>query len=387
MQSITLVTLILRALERARTQAIFDRDPYESRRTALKGEMLLKALIVSSLLKSPTQRGLVETVGNSPELQSALGGEIKRNTLSNALQQRDPEQMIEAWALVLKYYQPQIARTGKKFARLAAVDASLIKLSLAAFAWAAYREKSGAAKMTVLLQWGKQIPAQLVFTNGKVADVRAAQNLVWAAHWTYLFDRGYFGFDFLTGVLEAGAHFVIRFKDGVDYQIVKRAPVPKTPKKAGFRVTSDWLVRLPGWDSELPLRLVSYQLPGRRLIRVLTDRFDLTAVSIAQLYKERWTIENWWKWIKKLYKVKQPLGRSEDALQTQLIATFVTDLLLRAFHSSSSFAKSLYQFVIDCQEFCLAPIVSLNAAKALRRALEKVAQLLEVDIQATQPVT
>jgi len=98
-------------------------------------------------------------------------------------------------------------------------------------------------------------------------------------------------------------------------------------------------------------------------------------------------IENWWKWIKKLYKVKQPLGRSEDALQVQLIATFVTDLLLRAFHSSSGFAKSLYQFVIDCQEFCLAPIASLNAAKVLRQALEKIAQLLGVELHATQPVT
>ncbi|MGE0130066.1 MAG: IS4 family transposase [Blastocatellales bacterium] len=321
MQSITLITLILRALERAHTQPVFDRDPYESRRTALKGEMLLKALIVSSLLKSPTQRGLLETVDNSPELQTALGGSLKRNTLSNALQQRDPAQMVEAWSLVLEHYQPQIARTGKKFARIAAVDASLIKLSLAAFSWAAYREKSGAAKMSVLLQWGKQIPSQLVFTNGKVADVRAAQKLVWAAHWTYLFDRGYFGFAFLTRVLEAGAHFVIRFKDGVDYQIVERAPVPKTPKKAGFRVTSDWLIRLPGWDPELQLRMVSYQLPDRRLIRVLTDRFDLSAASIARLYKERWTIEVYHKSLKQNASLeKSPIRTETNHLFASLCA-------------------------------------------------------------------
>src|SRR5262249_3373272 len=163
----------------------------------------------SSLLKSPTQRGLIETVGNRPELQRALGGEIKRNTLSNALQQRDPEQMIEAWALVLQDDHPQIARVGKQFARLADVDASLIKRSLACFAWAADREQRGAAQIAVLREWGNQTPAQLVFTHGQVADVRAAQNLVWAAHGTSLFDRGYFGFGFLTRVLEAGAHFVI----------------------------------------------------------------------------------------------------------------------------------------------------------------------------------
>ena len=387
MQSTTLITLILRAVERARTQLVFDRDPYESRRTALTGEMLLKALVVSALLKSATQSGLIAALANSPELHTAVGGELKRNTLSNALQQRDPAQMIEAWALVLESYQPQIARLGKRFARVAAVDASLIKLSLQAFAWAAYREKRGAAKMTVLLQWGQRIPTQLVFTTGKVADLRAAQQLNWAAHWTYLFDRGYFGFDFLTRVLEADAHFVLRFKAGVEYRILERAAVPEAPIGAGFRLKSDWLVRLPGWDADLPLRLVSYRLPDGKLIRVLTDRFDLSAVSIAQLYKARWTIENWWKWIKRLYKVKQPLGRSAEALQVQLIATFVTDLLLRAFHHSSGLTKSLYQFVVECQEFCLVPIALLDATKALRQALEKIAQLLEVRLQATQPVT
>jgi IS4 transposase len=99
---------------------------------------------------------------------------------------------------------------------------------------------------------------------------------------------------------------------------------------AGFRLTSDWTIRLPGWEGVL-LRLVSYQLPDGKLIRVLTDRFDLSARSRAQLYKERWTIENWWKWVKQMFKIKHPLGESENALPVQIVSAFVTDLLLRAF--------------------------------------------------------
>jgi len=92
-------------------------------------------------------------VDESQDAQAALGGTLKLNTLSNALQQRDLEQMIEAWMMLLAQFAPHLERLGKKFARIAAVDASLIKLSLAAFDWAQYRAKTGAAKITCVFDW------------------------------------------------------------------------------------------------------------------------------------------------------------------------------------------------------------------------------------------
>ena len=151
---------------------------------------------------------------------------------------------------------------GKKFARIAAVDASLIKLSLQAFDWATYRRQTGAAKITCVLDWMRGVPQQFVFTaSGKVHDLQATIALHWCAGWTYLFDRGYFSFDLLTTLLEASAHFVMRCKLGVDYLVVKRYPVLEVKLPAGIQqITSDWLVKLPGWDSEALLRLVSYKL-------------------------------------------------------------------------------------------------------------------------------
>jgi hypothetical protein len=128
-----------------------------------------------------------------------------------------------------------------------------------------------------------------VVTTGKVHDLKSAATLQGVRHWTYIFDCAYLGFDCLSTLLEAGAHFVVRFKAGVGYRILERFAVPHAPATAGFRLTSDWTIRLPGWEGVL-LRLVSYRLPDGKLIRVLTDRFDLNAVSVAQLYKERWTI-------------------------------------------------------------------------------------------------
>jgi hypothetical protein len=374
-ESITVITLLLCALDRIDLQAIFDRDPYESRRRALPGARLVKVLVVYQMIHTAKLRGLIRTLTEHPGLQKALGGTVALNTLSNGLAQRDVGQMVEAWMAVVQTYGPWLERLGRKFARMAVVDASLIKLSLLAYSWAEYRKRSGAAKMHAVLEWARGIPQQLVVTTGKVPDLKGAATLQWARHWTYIFDRGYLGFAFLNTLLDAGAHFVVRFKDGVGYRILERFAVPHAPATAGFRLTSDWSIRLPGWEGVF-LRLVSYPLPDGKLIRVLTDRFDLSALSVAQLYKERWTIENWWKWVKQMFKIKRPLGESENALPVQIVSAFVTDLLLRAFKHSSGFTSSLYEFVSNCQEFSLVPLKELTNG-ALRRALETILKLFD----------
>ena len=383
-ESITVITLLLSALDRIDLQAVFDRDPYESRRRALPGARLVKVLVLYQMIHTVKLRGLIRTLTEHPGLQKALGGTVALNTLSNGLAQRDVGQMVEAWMAVVQTYGPWLERLGRKFARIAVVDASLIKLSLLAYSWAQYRKRSGAAKMHAVLEWARGIPQQLVVTTGKVHDLKGAATLQWARHWTYIFDRGYLGFAFLSALLDAGAHFVVRFKEGVGYRILERFAVPPAPATAGFRLTSDWTIRLPGWEGVL-LRLVSYPLPDGKLIRVLTDRFDLSALSVAQLYKERWTIENWWKWVKQMFKIKRPLGESENALPVQIVSAFVTDLLLRAFKHSSGFTSSLYEFVSNCQEFSLVPLKEL-ANNALRRALETIFRLFDDTKGAKSPL-
>jgi hypothetical protein len=351
-------------------QAIFDADPYESRRDALKGAKLLWVLVAYQMLKSRVMRGLVRAVDQHTSLQTAVGGPVALNTLSNALAHYPVELMVQAWMLVLHTYGAWIERLGKKFARIAVIDASLIKLSLAAYSWAEYRKHSGAAKMHAVLDWARGIPEQLVLTPGKVHDAHRRAEMVWTAGWTYVQDRGYVCFRRLAQMLVAGAHFVVRLKRGMRWTIIERRPVPGEPQPSGIRLRSDWTVRLTGWP-EVLLRIVSYQLPDGRLVRVLTDRFDLSALSIAQLYKERWKIENWWKWIKSMLKIKEPLGRSENALQIQIVAAFVTDLLLRAFKHQGGFTGSLYEFVTCCQEMSLVPLTQLTDG-LFRRALQAI---------------
>src|ERR687887_173073 len=212
-------------------------------------------------------RGLIRTITEHAGLQAALGGTVALNPLSNSMAQRDVGQMVEAWMRVLQTYGPWLKRMGRKFARIAVVDASLIKLSLLAYSWAEYRKQRGAAKIHAVLEWARGIPQQRVVTTGKGHDLNGAARLHWARYWTYIFDRAYLGFDFLSTLREAGAHFVVRFKEGVGYCILERFAVPQAPATASFRLTSDWTIRLPGWEGVL-LRLVSYRLPDGKLIRV-----------------------------------------------------------------------------------------------------------------------
>jgi hypothetical protein len=145
---------------------------------------------------------------------------------------------------------------------------------------------------------------------------------------------------------------------------------------AGIRaIKSDQTVSLPGWAGDVILRLVVYQLTDGKIIRVLTSRHDLSALSIAMLYKERWSIERW-RWLKRIYKVKEPLGESENALPLQIVAAFVTDLVLRAFKHCGGFKGTLYDFVKTCREIALIPISGVIGR--MRQALMATAVSLEL---------
>lgn len=143
----------------------------------------------------------------------------------------------------------------------------------------------------------------------------------------------------------------------------------------------DARVKLPGWGTQTLFRLVLYQLTEGKVISVLTTRHDLCALSVVRLYKERWTIENWWPWITRLYHIKEPLGRGENALPLQIVAAFVRDLLLRVFKHAGGFKGTLYAFIRTAREIALAPLTQLT--RAWRAALAEVAKLLK----ATQAIT
>ena len=193
-----------------------------------------------------------------------------------------------------------------------AFDATTIDLCLALFPWARFRRTKAAVKLHALLDLRGPLPTVVVITDGKAADVTLLDALAFEPGAFYILDRGYTDFARLYRLTEALAFFVIRGKRGFDYVRRVSRPVDKT---TGLR--SDQTIVLCGLKTAtlypVPLRRITYVDPDtQRRFVFLTNNFALPALQIAQLYKCRWQVELFFKWIKQHLRIKAFYGTSRE---------------------------------------------------------------------------
>ena len=264
-----------------------------------------------------------------------IRGTVSRNTLAHANEVRD-------WRIYADFAQILIhrARTlyrdddfGVELAQTVyALDATTIDLCLSLFPWARFRRQKGAIKLHTLLDLRGPIPAFIEITDGKVHDVRILDLLVPDPGAFYVMDRGYLDFARLHALHQAQAFFVIRAKCNLQARRLYSHPIDKT---TGLQC--DQTVLLTGLltaqyypDKLRRVRYFDAQLHKRLVF--LTNQFDLPALTIAQLYKSRWQVELFFRWIKQHLRIKAFYGTSENAVKTQIwiaIATYVLIAIIR----------------------------------------------------------
>ena len=246
---------------------------------------------------------------------------VAHSTLADANRERD-------WRIYADLAQSLISRArrlyddepiGVELAQTVyALDSTTIDLCLSLFPWARFRSTKAAIKLHTLLDLRGPIPTMIAISDGKQADVRVLDELVPEPGAFYVMDRGYVDFQRLFGFELAGAFFVTRTKAGVRLNRLESRAVDKS---TGVR--SDHVVWLstPQSATHYPdrLRRVSYRDPesGKALV-FLTNNFDLPALTIAQLYKCRWQVELFFKWIKQNLRIKHFFGTSDNAVKTQV---------------------------------------------------------------------
>jgi hypothetical protein len=264
-----------------------------------------------------------------------IRGKISRATLADANEHRD-------WRIYADLAQILIAKARRLYAEddfgLAlknttyAFDSTTIDLCLSLFPWARFRKKKAAVKLHTLIDLRGPIPCFIHVTDGKVHDVNALDWLMIEPGAIYLLDRAYVDFERLYALGRSLAFFVTRAKKNLAFRCQVSHPVKKS---TGLR--SDQTIVLTGplvsKDYPDPLRRVSYVDPEtkKRLI-FLTNNFDLPALTIAQLYKCRWQVELFFKWIKQYLRIKAFYGTSENAVKTQIwiaIAVYVLIAILK----------------------------------------------------------
>jgi len=270
---------------------------------------------------------------------------VARNTLAHANEVRD-------WRIAADFAQGLITEARRLYATepfgveldqtVYAFDATTIDLCLALFPWATFRKRKGAVKLHTLLDLRGNIPAGCFVTPASVHDVNLLDRLVIEAGAFYVFDRAYLDFARLYRLHQAQGFFVTRAKRNFRFRYLDSQPVDRATG-----VASDQRIRLFGFYSKQSyperLRRIRYfDAEHRRWLVFLTNNFTLPALTIAQLYKCRWQVELFFKWLKQHLRIKAFYGTSENAVKTQLWIAIAVYVLVAIVKKRLHLEASLY---------------------------------------------
>jgi hypothetical protein len=312
-------------------------------------------------------------------------GKVARSTLADANESHD-------WRIFADFAQVLIAIARPLYARdpigvdleqsLYALDSTTIDLCLSLFPWAKFRRHKAAVKMHTLLDLHGNIPTFIRVTSGDVHDVNLLDEILPEAGAFYVMDRAYIDFQRLFVFTLSSAFFVVRTKSNVLLQRRYSHPVDKS---TGVR--SDQTVILTSFESASvypdALRRVSYfDAETNKRLKFLTNNFVLPAVAIAQIYKCRWQVELFFKWIKQHLRIKAFYGTSENAVKTQIWIAVSVYVLVAIIRKRLRLEASLYQTlqILSVTLFEKTPILwALQAFDMEADFAENVNQLILFD--------
>jgi hypothetical protein len=275
-------------------------------------------------------------------------GRVARTNLADANEAHDWRIFADFAQVLIGIARPLYARDpiGVDLAQsLYALDSTTIDLCLSLFPWAKFRKHKAAVKMHTLLDLHGNIPTFIRITSGKVHDVNILDEILPEPGAFYVMDRGYVDFERLYVFTLSAAFFVVRTKSNVLIQRRYSHPVDKT---TGVR--SDHTVILTAINSVRaypdPLRRVSYlDVKTRKRFKFLTNNFTLPALTIALIYKSRWQVELFFRWIKQHLRLKAFYGNSENTVKTQIWIAVSVYVLVAIVRKRLALGPSLYQIL------------------------------------------
>jgi IS4 transposase len=274
-----------------------------------------------------------------------IRGKVSRNTLAHANQNRD-------WRIYADFAQVLIAKARKLYASdsfgielnqaVYALDSTTIDLCLALFPWAEFRKRKGAVKLHTLLDLHGNIPSVIIITTGKIHDVNILDELSIETGAIYIIDRGYLDFARLYKIHQTSAFFVTRAKTNFSRKRLYSLPVDKSSG-----IQCDQIVVLSGHyarkDYPEKLRRIRYfDSKNNKTLVFLTNNFILSAITIADLYRSRWQVELFFKWIKQHLRIKAFYGTTENAVKTQIWIAISIYVLVAIVKKTLKLDQSLY---------------------------------------------
>jgi putative transposase len=288
----------------------------------------LVAMLYAQLSGKKSLRDLVFSLDRHRQKLYHLGlNPVKRSSLADANKQRPALIFSETYFKLLHRLETELGRRPGSH-RIKIMDATYVPVCDSLFPWADFMPGKSAVKLHFLLDADAGTPQELQVTSGQVHELEVARKLSFAPGDLLLLDRGYVDFAWLYSLHQQGVGFVTRLPRNVRYQVVQKNHVP-----ADAAVLADQTIRLTTARSRgrypETLRLVQYRDPesGKEYV-FLTNLPDLPALAVADLYRQRWQIETFFRWIKQNLKIKTFYGTSENGVLIQIWTALIAYLLL-----------------------------------------------------------
>lgn len=294
-----------------------------------------------------------------------MGNGTSKANLAKANEKRD-YRIYESFALILvadvqKFAIPEISFDLSIDAPVYAIDATVIDLCLNVFWWGKFRKHKAAVKLHTILDVKTNIPTFIYITSGAVHEVNSLDHLPVEAGSYYIMDKAYIDFKRLYRMHKAGAFFILRAKENFTFIRIASRPVDKSTG-----VKCDQTVRLKNYTVSLAypevIRRVKYYDKELEMEFVfITNNFEISAIDVACLYKYRWTIELFFKWIKQHLKVKTFWGYSFNAVKTQIYIAMITYLLVALVKYQLKLKQTQYEIlqILSISLLCKTPLLEL----------------------------
>jgi len=298
-----------------------------------------------------------------------IRGGIARNTLAHANETRD-------WRIFADFAQVLIAQARHLYQRDSlgfdlqetayALDSTVIDLCLALFPWAHFRRHKGAVKMHTLLDMRGSIPSWVRISAGNVHDVRLLDELEVEPGAVYVMDRGYVDFARLHRLARSAAYFIVRAKGNLQF---KRTSSRFVDRATGLRSDQSIRLRVPASLKDYPdliRRVHYYDAETKRTIVLLTNHFELPSLTLTGLYRCRWKVELFFKWIKQHLRIKAFYGTSDNAVRTQLWIALAVYVLIAIIRKRLNLEMSLYSIlqILSVSIFEKTPILQAFSQKS-----------------------
>jgi len=304
-------------------------------------------LSMAQLTGRNSLRDMVENISAQAHRLYHLGSaKLSRSNLSR-INEDKPYELYEAlFGKLLKRYQSHVPQHQFTFKnKLYSLDASTVDLCLSMFPWAKFKSTKSAVKLHVGLNHQGYLPEFVTITEGNVADITIGRTLEFPKKSIVVIDRGYVDHLWYKRLTQKGIFFVTRLKVTAKFRTLKRHTVDKTTG-----LTSDQTIQFVSKDKPykcpIPLRRIGYRDPKTgKHYSFLTNNFELPAKTIADIYKSRWQVELFFKWIKQNLKIKSFIGTSKNAVMTQIWVALCMYLLLAFLKFQSKLRKSMQQIL------------------------------------------